>query len=150
LVRELRAAGFAFELVLADCLYGESGPFIKALFDMEVSFVVAIRDNHAVWMGAGQRIRYTRWRTFERLFSDGQRQTRYIREVIFGKRGALRYFQRTIDPLTLPEASTCFVMTHLKGNLRQRVDNEYGSHTWIEYGFKQVKNELGWADYPTD
>jgi len=23
----------------------------------------------------------------------------------------------------------------------------YGLRMWIEYGFKQVKNELGWADF---
>jgi hypothetical protein len=24
--------------------------------------------------------------------------------------------------------------------------NVYGLGTWIEYGFKQIKDELGWAD----
>jgi hypothetical protein len=25
--------------------------------------------------------------------------------------------------------------------------NLYGLRTWIEYSFKQIKNELGWADH---
>ena len=38
-------------------------------------------------------------------------------------------------------------MTNLAGNIKKRVGNIYGLRTWIEYGFKQIKNELGWADY---
>jgi hypothetical protein len=38
-------------------------------------------------------------------------------------------------------------MTNLTGDLRQCLGNLYGLRTWIEYGFKQAKNELGWADY---
>jgi len=37
-------------------------------------------------------------------------------------------------------------MTNLPGEI-QSVGNIYGLRTWIEYGFKQVKDELGWADY---
>jgi len=38
-------------------------------------------------------------------------------------------------------------MTNLPGEILQSVGNIYGLRTWIEYGFKQVKDELGWADY---
>jgi SRSO17 transposase len=27
------------------------------------------------------------------------------------------------------------------------VGNTFGLRTWIEYGFKQAKDDLGWADY---
>ena len=147
LIQTLKQQGFTIELVLADCLYGESGTFVEELFKQHLPFVVAIRDNHGVWMGPGEHIRSTRWRSFERVFSDETHQTRYIREIIFGQRGTLRYYQLTSDPTTLPAATTCLVMTNLPGNLRHRLGNLYGLRTWIEYGFKQAKNELGWADY---
>jgi len=38
-------------------------------------------------------------------------------------------------------------MTNLPGEILKSVGNIYGLRTWIEYGFKQVKDELGWADY---
>jgi SRSO17 transposase len=38
-------------------------------------------------------------------------------------------------------------MTNLEGKIQQTVGNTYGLRTWIEYGFKHAKNELGWADY---
>jgi hypothetical protein len=38
-------------------------------------------------------------------------------------------------------------MTNLQGKIQLTVGNTYGLRTWIEYGFKHAKNELGWADY---
>ncbi len=142
LIQELQARGFHFNVVLADRLYGESGPFIEALLKMKRPFVLALRDNHGVWMGPGQRIRYTRWKAFERLFSDGSSPTRYSCEGIFGKRGSIRYCYLTTDPATLPAATTVLLMTNLEGNLRHALGNIYGLRTWIEYGFKQTKNEF--------
>jgi hypothetical protein len=46
-----------------------------------------------------------------------------------------------------PEVCSYLVMTNLTGNVRHTLGNLYGLRTWIEYGFKHIKNELGWADY---
>ncbi len=70
-----------------------------------------------------------------------------MREVVYGVRGAVRFYHLTSDPEKLPAATTRFVMTNLPGELRQVVGNQYGLRTWIEYGFKHIKNELGWADH---
>jgi SRSO17 transposase len=147
LVKDLIAQGFQIDLVLADSLYGESHDLITALNELKLSFIVAIRSNHGVWMQVGQRIRVTRWRPFTRHFSNGNTQKRWIREVIYGRRHALRYYQMTTDPDTMPRESTQFVMTNLTGDIRETLGDNYGIRTWIEYGFKQVKDELGWADY---
>jgi SRSO17 transposase len=147
IIQELRDMGFQFDIVLADSLYGESGDFIEALNKHQLKFVVAIRSNHGVWMPQGQRVRYTRWKKFDRLFSNGAIQVRYIREIVFGKRRTIRYWQITTDFELLPNNSTWFIMTNLFGNIQKSVGNTYGLRTWVEYGFKQSKNELGWADY---
>ena len=86
-------------------------------------------------------------RSFLRTFSDGAKQQRYLREVIYGRRGTVRFFQLTTDPLSLPKATTCLLMTNLPGDLRHSLGDHYGLRTWIEYGFKHIKNELGWADF---
>lgn len=90
LVERVVQQGFAIDLVLADALYGESGPFIRTLTDLGLSYVVAVRQNHALWLPPGQRVRVTRWRTWERVFTDGSTETRYIREVIYGVRRKIR------------------------------------------------------------
>jgi hypothetical protein len=47
----------------------------------------------------------------------------------------------------MPENSTSFVMTNIQGNLKKILGNLYGLRTWVEYGFRQCKQELGWTDY---
>jgi len=92
MIRELKAMGFRFKLVLADSLYGESGcGFINVLYELKLDFVVAIRSNHAVWLPREQTVRCNRWRKFKRVFSDGK-ELRYIREIIFGKRRTQQYW----------------------------------------------------------
>ena len=148
IIRELKAFGFKFKLVLADSLYGESGSnFIDVLYELKLPFVVAIRSNHAVWLPTGQRVRCNRWREFKRVFSDGTTQQRYIREVIFGKRRATQFWEITTDPQTLPKNSTWYVMSHVPEIKYHQVGNLYGLRNWVEYGLKQSKNELGWADF---
>lgn len=108
---------------------------------------MAIRSNHGVWLPQGQRVRCNRWRRFQRVFSNGLAETRYIREVIYGQRHPLRYWQITTDLETLPAVSTWDIMTCVAGITDREVGNFYGLRNWVEYGLKQSKNELGWADF---
>jgi SRSO17 transposase len=147
IIEELRELGFQFEIVLADSLYGESSNFIDVLYKYNIQFVVAIRSNHSVLMASGWKVRYNRWKKFDRIFSNGTTELRYIREIIFGKRKSVRYWQITTDPVELPENTTWFIMSELPGDIQKSVGNTYGLRTWIEYGFKQIKDELGWSNY---
>ncbi len=148
MIDELIAQGYQFDLVLADSLYGESGStFISHLHELKLPYVVAIRSNHGVWLPKEQRVRCNRWRSFERVFSDGTTETRYIREVLYGKRRARQYWDITTNPKTLPNASTWSVMSHIKGGKYHQIGDLYGLRNWVEYGLKQSKNELGWADF---
>ena len=47
----------------------------------------------------------------------------------------------------MPENSTSFVMTNIQGKVKKILGNLYGLRTWVEYGFRQCKQELGWTDY---
>jgi len=147
MIEELRALGFRFRVVLADSLYGDSGPFISALHRLKLQYVVAIRSDYGVWLLPGQRIRQTRWHPFERVFTDGSTEQRFLRETVFGTRRAVRFFQITTDPQTLPPQTTWDLMTNLPGRIEDTVGNTFGLRTWIEYGFKHAKDDLGWADY---
>lgn len=148
MVRGIKQMGFEIELVLADSLYGESeSNFLGCLEELKLNFIVAIRRNHGVWLPRGQRVRCNRWRKFDRTFSDGIKEVRYVREVVFGKKGSRRYWEITTDTETLPENSTWYVMTEIPGVKYKDVGNLYGCRNWVEYGLNQSKNELGWADF---
>lgn len=150
IITELIEFGFKIELVLADSLYGEAGSFINTLERYQLSWVVAIRSNHGVWLAPEQKVRSNKWCEFERIFSNQKSETRHIREIIYGKRSYKTYWEITTDPETMPDNSTSFVMTNLqlsRNQMKKTLGNLYGLRTWVEYGFRQCKQELGWTDY---
>lgn len=148
IIQEITEWGFRIKLVLADSLYGESGDVIRLLEQLKLSYIVAIRSNHGVLMPSGAKKRYNKWRAYQQKLSKKKTETRYIREIIFGKKRKIRYYQ--ISKKNIPDPSgeeSWYVMTNLSGNITLKVASLYSLRNWIEYGFKQVKNELGWADY---
>jgi SRSO17 transposase len=147
LVKKVVEMGFIVNIVLADSFYGESSTFLNGLSEMGLDYIVSIRSDHGVWMGPGERVRKNRWRHFERVFADGSQETRYIREIIFGRRREKRYWQLTTDTKELPAEGTFYLMTK-KADLNYKdIGNLYGLRNWVEYGYKQSKDELGWSDY---
>ena len=150
IVTELIEFGFKIELVLADSLYGEASTFIRTLDKYQLPWVVAIRNNHGVWLSVEQKVRANKWCKFKRTFSDQKSETRYIREIIYGRRNWRTYWEITTDPETMPANSTSFVMTNIqttRHKMKQKLGNFYGLRTWVEYGFRQCKQELGWTNY---
>jgi SRSO17 transposase len=148
MMRKLKLMGFKFNLVLADSLYGESGTnFISVLDEMNLNYIVAIRSNHEANLLPRQHTQYLEWQKFQRVFSDLSSEKRFIREIIHGKRTEKRYWQITTDRENLPDNSTWYVMSKHPDITPREVGNFYGLRTWVEYGLKQSKNELGWADY---
>ncbi|MBW4542353.1 MAG: IS701 family transposase [Myxacorys chilensis ATA2-1-KO14] len=95
MIQEIQALGFVIERVLADSLYGESAAVISRLEKLQLPYIVAIRSNHGVLMTKGQRVRYNRWRTYDQPLSEHPSERRYIREIIFGHRRKVRYYQIT-------------------------------------------------------
>jgi SRSO17 transposase len=53
---------------------------------------------------------------------------------------------QTESPTTEP-LEPWFIMTNLPKSWQLELGGRYSLRGWIEYGFKQVKNELGWADF---
>lgn len=148
MIRQLQAFGFRFELVLADSLYGEAKVnFVDVLEELHLPYILAIRSNHGVWLPQDEEVFCEPWQPFERTFSNGTSETRYMQEVIYGKRHHKRYWLLTTDPETLPDNSTTFVMVGAPELKLEEIGNSYGFRTWIEYGFKQAKDALGWADF---
>lgn len=149
LIREIHQMGFVIERVLADSMYGEAWSVIRLLeYELQLPFIVAIRSNHGRIMMPGHRICYNRWRAYDQPLANHPTQRRYIREIIFGERAEVSYFQITKGATDDPEhCDRWSIMTNLPGKIILTVGRQYSWRNWIEYGFKQVKNELGWHDY---
>lgn len=148
MVHKLQRMGFNIDLVLADSLYGESSQtFLRTLEALGLPYVVSIRSNHGVWLPEEQRVRRTSWRPFKRIFSNGESEVRWIREVIFGQRRARRYWEVQTEEEHHSGQGSSYVMTRVEGISYQQVGNYYGLRTWVEYGLRQSKSELGWSDF---
>ncbi len=93
-------------------------------------------------------VRYNRWRAYVQPLSHRQPETRYIREIVFDKVRSVCYYEisKTDSPTTEP-LETWFIMTNLFKSWQLQLGKCYSLRGWIEHGFKQVKNELGWADF---
>jgi hypothetical protein len=61
----------------------------------------------------------------------------------------------TTDPATLPKLTTWYLLCNLPRPAGRRAQQAqlgeivalYGLRNWVEQGYKQVKDELGWADF---
>jgi SRSO17 transposase len=105
------------------------------------------------------------WTAVLRRFHDGHEETWWAVDLeLGGSYGVERWYRlvvATSDPRTLPQASTWYLITNLPlpGTTRAvqhptltaaeltEVVRLYGLRQWIEQGYKQVKQELGWADF---
>ena len=147
IIEALLKLGFNFDLVLADSLYGESPTFIAVLSKHKKHYLLAIRSNHREFSLPDQETKYSVWQEFERKFSDGKSEKRYIQQINESESRLITYWRITTDPNNLPKNQTWYVKTDLKTDMAVKLGNLYGFRNWVEYAFKQGKNELGWADF---
>jgi hypothetical protein len=108
------------------------------------------------------------WTKVTRRFRDGHTQTWWAADASLPAAGwgpdrRLRLVVATTDPATLPKLSTWYLVTNLARPKRHptrrrarpgfapadlaEVVRLYGLRNWVEQGYKQVKHELGWADF---
>ena len=148
MIKELEESGFKITRVLADSLYGESQcNFISTADELEIEYAVSIRSNHGVWLPKGARVRTNKWRRFDHKKWDGKLENRYIREIVYGKKGLTRYWEIKTEEEKEKDKDGWFVMTKIPNIKYKEVGGIYGIRAWIEYGFKQCKSELGWSDF---
>ena len=148
IIRELVDKGFKVSRVLADSEYGEShSNFISGIEELKIEYAVAIRSDHGVWLKEGEKVRANQWRKFDHVTWEGKKETRYIREIIYGKKREVQYWEITMDKDKATPQSTWFVMIKIPNLSYHQVEGIYQHRGWIEYGFKESKSELGWADY---
>lgn len=103
------------------------------------------------------------WTKVVRRFRDGHEEIWWAVELTFGPYGpdkSRRLLVATTDPATLPRLTTWYLATNLPSpGSPQAVDSPvapadlaavvrlYGLRNWVEQGYKQIKHELGWADF---
>jgi hypothetical protein len=106
------------------------------------------------------------WTRVTRRFRDGHTETWWAADAAlpaagWGPNRHLRLVVATTDPATLPKLTSWYLVTNLPRPGRRRasvasamapadlaeVVRLYSLRNWVEQGYKQVKHELGWADF---
>ncbi|MDR7303576.1 hypothetical protein JOF55_003757 [Haloactinomyces albus] len=103
------------------------------------------------------------WKSVPRTFQDGHAETWWAADASLGGWGPnapTRLVVATRDPATLPDKATWYLATNLArpGSARAadsphpaaepaEIVELYGIRHWVEQGYKQTKDELGWADF---
>jgi len=103
------------------------------------------------------------WEPVERTFRDGHTEAWWALEVEVGPYGPQRHERAvvaTTDPTTLPDPTTWYVVTNLPAPDATTASTAalapadllevvrlYGLRNWVEQGYKQVKDTLGWRAY---
>src|SRR5262249_12716246 len=103
------------------------------------------------------------WQPVTRTFRDGHAETWWAADATlgwWGPDGARRLVAVTADPAVLPPMATWYLVTNLPrpGSPREagsphpaaglaEIVRIYAVRNWIEQGYKQVKDQLGWADF---
>jgi DDE superfamily endonuclease len=173
LVHAARAAGIGFRAVVADCAYGDNPGFTHALGTAKVPFVLALKPRKGTWAPADAAHTPTEaaaepgWRGRGGLANGGVssgasatatprpggRPT--LRSAVGARIGGCGWWWPTTDPATLPGHSSWYLLTNLSRPASRRAQQAnlaevvrlYGLRNWVEQGYKQVKGELGWADF---
>jgi SRSO17 transposase len=103
------------------------------------------------------------WTPVVRRFRDGHEETRWAADLRYGPYGPdkpMRVVVATADPATLSPLTTWYLATNLPHPGSPQADGApfapadlaeivrlYGLRNWVEQGYKQLKQELGWADF---
>jgi hypothetical protein len=114
-------------------------------------------------LGWRSRRRPGGWHRVIRRFRDGHTETWWAGDARLGSWGPdqpVRLVVASTDPGRLPERSTWYVVTNrphpdspqasdspLPAADLTEIVRCYGLRNWVEQGYKQVKRELGWADF---
>ena len=162
LVEQAQAAGIAFTAIVADCFYGDNHALETALLERRLPHVLARRGalgrgrapaeaDHS-FADAAQALPLRAWQPVLRRFRDGHAQRWWAAELtLFGYRPdkTVRAICATTDRRVLPALSTWYLTTNLPREQAPLAEivRLYGLRNWVEQGYKQMKDELGWADF---
>ena len=178
LVQQAIEQGWPFRAVVADNFYGEDRGLKSELRKLGVPYVMALKPSHAWYhpeevAGTLQDVAHEagwqsaeqpgQWVRVSRTFRDGRTQDWWVLEVIAGPYGpdkTQRAIVASTDPLTLPDATSWYLVTNLPAPSEnaerqppfapaslEEVIRLYGLRMWVEQSYKQIKHALGWSQY---
>jgi hypothetical protein len=175
LITRALAAGVVCRAVVADSFYGDHDPLRGQLSQSGLGFVMALKPARGTWQygadahtpkDAARAVPWGGpddpggWHPVQRTFRDGHTETWWATDAQlgwWGPDGHTRLVVATTDPDILPDKATWYLATNLPrpggphdtpSAAHEPADlTEVARLYGIEQSYKQVKDELGWADF---
>jgi SRSO17 transposase len=143
IIQELKAMGFKFDAVVADNIYAKSRELIELSQKLSLNLLVANEQKSTYKLPKKNK-------------SPLKQNTHQLDKV---KRASERSFSKIApkhksmleEQTEIKSSSSTNSTWHITGESETDRDCKtgeiYNFVNWVEYGFKQVKQELGWADF---
>ena len=162
LVEKAGMTGIAFQAFVADCGYGDNNELEIILRERGLPYVLARRssatggwapaDVAVSFRQAAQNVPLNCGRAVARRFRDGHAEIWWAAELSLGGYGPGKQGPAvcaTTDRNALPEILTWYLTTNLacEHALWAEIVRLYGLRNWVDQSYKQMKDELGWADF---
>jgi SRSO17 transposase len=162
LIESAQAAGIAFEAVVADAFYGDHTRLARTLTQRDIPYVLAHSGKASrgraspplahSFQDAAQELPARAWQRVVRRFRDGHvERWRAAQLTLFGYGldKPVRAVCVTTDWRTLPDQATWYLTTNLSPERApiEEIVRLYGLRNWVEQSYRQMKQELGWADF---
>ena len=148
MLAEVSSWGLTIECVVADSAYGMASQFVRCVQKYGWNYALAIRSDFSLYLPADAEVWSKDWVRVTRHFNDGTAQERWAQEWVWGRERNERYIIITSDRVNQPDNETSFIRTNLSGERGLSVLADlYGSRTWVEATFRNMKTDLGWHDW---
>jgi SRSO17 transposase len=162
LVERALAADIAFKAIVADCFYGDHRELVATLQQRRLPFVLSHRGTVGRGWAPAQvahsfdeaidELHLRDWHKVTRHFRDGHIEQWWAAELSvlgYGPGKPVRAICATTDRRALPDLATWYLTTNLALEVASlaEVVRLYGLRHWVEQSYKQMKDELGWADF---
>ena len=150
-MEQAQAAGISFCAIVADCFYGDNNALEAALLQRSLPQGTGA-PQHCSFRDAARSLPLPARQPVIRPFRDGYSKRWWAAELMlfgYGPDQPVRAVCATTDRRALPALSTCYLTTNLSREQAPlgKVVRLYGLRNWVEQSYKQMKDELGWADF---
>ena len=162
LVEQAQAAGIPFKAIVSDSFYGDNQALQAAFIQHCLPFVLAHRGTFGrgwapaeaahSFNDAAKALPLRAWRAVQRRFRDGHTERWWAAELTlfsYGPNKPVRAVCATTERRALPALSAWYLTTNLPAPSAplKEIVRLYGLRNWVEQSYKQMKGQLGWADF---
>ncbi|WP_281257298.1 transposase [Merismopedia glauca] len=142
IIQQLKEMGFKFDLVIADNIYTKNSEFLELSSKLSIHLLLPNQDcNSDTFVRSHNRVNLD----IIELHKLAQTNQRSQADLEPKNRGMFK--EQTEIKSSTSSNSTWHIKGEREASESYKMGEIYNFVNWVEYGFQQVKQELGWGDF---